>query len=131
MHHQPSDRLIVAKLHGAVSRHAGWTRPEGDARDAAVAELRGIATVSEEPKHGSLHQPRAEVRTDLLAETAGILIGFAPDDHPEHHQIAADLLRDAGADEATIQEWIPVGRKRREGGGPAFSKAEAPPKQWP
>ena len=131
MHHQASDQLIVAKLHGAVSRHAGWARPEGDAREAAVAELRDIATVTEEPKRGSLHQPRSEVRTDLLAETAGILLGFAPDDHPQHHQIAADLLRDAGADEAAIQKWIPVGRERREAGGPAFSKSVEPPKQWP
>lgn len=131
MHNQASERLIVAKLHGAVSRHAGWSRPEGDVRDAAVAELRDIATVTEEPKRMSLHRPRSEVRTDLLAETAGILLGFAPDDHPEHHQIAADLLRDAGADEATIQKWIPVGRKRRKGGGPAFSKSAAPPTQWP
>lgn len=131
MHHQASDRLIVAKLNGAASRLAGWTRPEGEARDRAVAELRDIATVTEQPQRGSLRQPRSTLRTDLLAEAAGLLIGFASDDHPEHHLIAADLLRDAGADEATIQEWIPVGRERRKSGGPAFSKSEAPPKQWP
>jgi hypothetical protein len=131
MHHQDRDRLIIARLHSTASRHAGWTRPEGEARARAVAELRDIATVTEEPKCGSLHQPRSEVRTDLLAETAGILLGFAPDDHPEHHRIAADLLREAGADEDAVQQWIPVGRERRETGGPAFSKPSEPPKQWP
>lgn len=131
MHHQDTDRLITAKLQGAASQHAGWTRPEGKARDRAVAELREIATVTEKPRRGSMHQPAAILRADLLAETAGILIGFAPDDHPEHHHIAADLLRDAGADEDLVQQWVPVGRKRREGGGPAFSRSPAALRRWP
>lgn len=124
VHQQDPDQLITAKLQATASRHAGWTRPKGQARDRAVAELRDIATVTEKTRHGSVHQPRSTLRTDLLAEIAGTLIGFAPDDHPQHNLIAADLLREAGADEEVVQQWVPVGRKRREGGGPAFSAAE-------
>ncbi|TYK45138.1 hypothetical protein [Actinomadura decatromicini] len=134
-HHQDPDRLITASLFAVATRHGGRT-PTEDERKKRVAELREIATVRAKPRRGSLHPPAEEFRVDLLGEVAGILIGFAPDSHPEHHLIAADLLREAGADEDVVQQWIPVGRERREGGGPAFSRAEsigfvASPRHWP
>jgi hypothetical protein len=112
------DRITVARLHGAASRYAGWTRPEGEAREHAVTVLREIAT--EESPHRA---PR--LRTDLLAEAAGVLIGAASPTHPEHHLIAAELLIGAGADEDLVEKWIPVGRERAEPARP-FRRDEAP-----
>jgi hypothetical protein len=124
-----SDNIITAELHGAVSHHGGWTRPEGDARKQAIAELQEIATVTDKPRRGSVHPPRAILRTDLLGQVAGILLGAATDSTRQRAEIAADLLRDAGAEEDVIQRWIPEGRDRMERSGPAFSRAEpvAPP----
>ncbi|GAA2074389.1 hypothetical protein GCM10009780_08080 [Actinomadura alba] len=99
-HYLPEpDDLIVAALHGAASRHAGWTAPEGSARQAAVTELREIA--------GG--------RTDLLAQVAGLLLGYAPpgDAMHEHNRIAAELLIDAGADPGAVRAWIEIGGERR------------------
>jgi hypothetical protein len=99
-HYLPEpDDLIVAALHGAASRHAGWRAPEGAAREAAVTELRGIANG----------------RADLLAQVAGLLRGYSPagDAMHEHNRIAADLLVEAGADPAATQKWIEVGGRRR------------------
>jgi hypothetical protein len=93
-----SDRLIVASLNGAASRHAGWTNPDGEARDVAIAELWEIA----------------EGRADLLAEAAGILSGFerAGDPAAERHRIMAGLLIDAGADSELLEHWTEVGERR-------------------
>jgi hypothetical protein len=129
-HHQDPDRLITAHLHGAASRHAGWRRPEGPAREAAIAELRAIATITPAAPPGTFHPPKPVLRTDLLGEVAGILIGAAPDTHPEHNLIAADLLRDAGADEAAVQQSIPVGRARREDAGAPLSGPAAHQQVW-
>lgn len=89
-----------------------------------MAELERIATVREPRRRGAVHEPPATLRVDLLAEVAGILIGTAPDSHPEQNLIAADLLREAGAPEDVIQQWIPVGRGRAEGGGAPFSRVD-------
>jgi hypothetical protein len=96
---EPHD-LIVAALHGAASRHAGWKAPTGPAREAAIAELRGIA--------GG--------RADLLAQVAGLLQGYSPpgDAMHEHNRIAASLLLEAGADPALVQEWVEIGWQRRQ-----------------
>lgn len=63
------DRIIIAHLSGASSRHAAWRMPEGQALAAALAELRDIATVTK--------NHRKILRTDLLAESAGIMLGAA------------------------------------------------------
>jgi hypothetical protein len=92
------DRLVVASLQGAASRHAGWSDPEGDARAAAVAELREIAAG----------------RADLLAEAAGVCKGFdlAGDPSAAQYRIMAGLLIDAGADVQLLDHWTEVGKRR-------------------
>jgi hypothetical protein len=129
MHHQDTDRLIAARLH-AVATRGGWQRLEGDERAQTIAELQAIATVAEKPHRGALHTPATTLRTDMLGEVAGILLGSAPTDHPEKHLHGAELLREAGADEDAVQQWIPVGRERAASGGPAFSQPK-PPKSGP
>ena len=99
-HYLPEpDDLIVAALHGAASRHAGWTAPIGDARRTAVAELREIAAG----------------RTELLSQVAGLLLGYAPpgDAMHDHNRIAAGLLVEAGAEPDAVARWIEVGGRRR------------------
>lgn len=99
-HYLPEpDDLIVAALHGAASRHAGWATPVGAARRAAVDELSEVA--------GG--------RADLLSQVAGLLLGYAPsgDAMHEHNRIAAELLIEAGADPDTVGKWIEIGGERR------------------
>lgn len=97
-----SPGIIVARLEGAGKRLGGWTAPEGEARDAAIAELRAIG---------------GEEKT-LYAQAAGILLGCHPEGDPQHnrYRIAAHLLLDAAglteADER-VGEWIAVGQERR------------------
>jgi hypothetical protein len=117
-HYLPEpDDLIVAALHGAASRHAGWTAPEGTARRAAVTELREIA--------GG--------RADLLSQVAGLLLGYAPhgDAMHRHNRIAAELLIEAGADQDTVRKWIEIGGERRANArAEPFSRA-LPPERPP
>lgn len=127
--HHDRDRIIAAHLQGAASRHAGWRRPEGPDREAAIMELREIATAAPAPLRGSPHQPVPELRADLLAEVAGIFLGTAPALHPEHHEIAADLLIEAGADTARLEHWAAVGRKRATAGQPRPAGTAAA--RWP
>lgn len=101
--HDQRDRLIVAQLQGASSKHAGWKDPEGDARTKALAELREIATQD------------GRLRTDLLAETAGVCQGFAErgsEVEAAHRTLQAKLLIEAGADVDLLEEWTAVGRER-------------------
>ncbi|WP_242892365.1 hypothetical protein [Actinomadura litoris] len=129
-HHVESDRLIVAHLEGAATRHAGWRNPEGPAREAALQELRTIATVASPGRRGSPHQPAAELRADLLAEVAGILLGFAAvDSHPEQKVIAATLLIEAGADAVEVARWEQVGLERAA--APLVGPAHAGSARWP
>lgn len=131
-HHQDSDRIITAHLHGAATRHAGWRDPEGPAREAAIRELQEIATVTPRPVSGAIHQPTGVLRRDLLAEVAGILLGAAEGaSHPEQAQIAAGLLIEAGADETLIPEWTVTGRERTARQGPPFSETPAQERRWP
>lgn len=120
-HHQSADRIITAHLHGAATRHAGWRTPEGPAREAAIRELQEIAAAAPPAK-----------RAALLAEVAGILLGAAThQSHPEQKQIAAELLREAGADETLIPQWVEVGRERAAPVGPPFSASTAAGRRWP
>jgi hypothetical protein len=84
----------------AWHRHAGWKAPVGEAREAAIAELRDVA--------GG--------RTDLLAEAAGVCRGFeltrAGDLVAEQYRIKADLLVEAGAVPALLDRWIEIGQER-------------------
>jgi hypothetical protein len=91
------DRVIVAQIAGAASRHAR-THPLTPAQQqAAIAEL---ATV-------------ADGRADLLAEHAGLAIGCHEGDLDErHHLRAAQLCINAGADTSLIPRWIEEGRRR-------------------
>lgn len=133
MHHQDPDRITAAHLHGAASRLAGWHPPTCEARAAAVAELRDIATTRPKPAPGALHQPPTTLRADLLAEVAGLLYGTAPADHPEAHHGAAELLVEAGADPSMLDHWIGVGRARAKAkasagaqlGGAGFARQSA------
>jgi hypothetical protein len=102
------DRLVVAALAGAAARHAGWRRPEGPARQAALLELRDIATVD------------GRLRTDLLAEQAGLLLGAAELEGPQapHQRLAAELLLEVGADRDQVEKWRAEGRRRAAPIGP-------------
>ena len=55
-------------------------------------------------------------RPMLLAEHAGVALGLAEVDIPlaPRYRAEAELARAAGADEAQIERWIAVGRKRAE-----------------
>jgi hypothetical protein len=111
------DRLIVARLAGAVRRHARWGSLTEDQKAAGVAELREIA--------GD--------RSDLLAEVAGISIGTAEgkgDEYLEQGQAVAELCRMAGADENLIPQWIEEGRRRAEAARhPPFSRPGCTPQR--
>src|SRR5258708_44412 len=95
------DRLTLAAISGASSRHARYHDLTAEDRPVAAAALREIG--------GG--------RADLLAEHAGVVLGVAPFRHPEetdrYQQIAA-LCIQAGADAAAIPRWIEVGRNRAE-----------------
>lgn len=121
MHYQDHDRLIVAWLSGASSRHADWTMPEGEALAAAIAELKEIATVGR------------TLRTDLLAEWAGICLGTADADDilGPHRRIQADLLIAAGAGPPElIEQWREIGKVRAERAEPASVRRDPPPGGW-
>lgn len=102
-------RILVARLNGAARRHGGWAPPTGDARAAAIENLRTIGGDQPAP----------------YAETAGIMLGAHPPGDATHHQfhIAAHLLLEAAgldlADE-DVQRWIEVGAERRARGQEAM-----------
>lgn len=132
-----SDDLIAASLLAVAKRHAEKYRmPEGPALEAAVAELRAVATVTQEQTGWSPHPPGEELRTGVLAEVAGILIGGATDAYRARDLIAADLLILAGAEQEVIERWIPIGREWRAAGGAPFSEPPRPgdsvtsPRRW-
>lgn len=121
-HHQDADRILIAHLHGAATRHAGWRNPEGPAREAAIHELREIVEAAPADRRGA-----------LLAHVAGVLLGAAEGtSHPEQAEIAAQLLIEAGADEDLIPEWTATGRARVQRQGPPFSETPAEDvRRWP
>lgn len=113
-----ADRITVARLQGAAKRHGGWTEPNEDARQAAVAELQAI---------GGDNQ-------DAYAEAAGIMLGCHPEGDASHdrYRIAAHLVLDAAGltvDDPEVRQWIAVGEERwnrriaRQQAGDPFGKA--------
>jgi hypothetical protein len=99
-------RIAVAQLQGAAKH---WARYRRTSREEALAELGEIL-------HGRDDGPA------LLAEAAGILLGACREPELEAEAgRAAGLLREAGADETLIPEWIEVGRQRvRDAAEPPF-----------
>ena len=98
--HRPGpdpDHILVAELTGTARHHARWREQAQDEQDAAVTELRELATG----------------RADLLAQVAGIFEGASDGDLDEPlARQAAHLCRLAGADETLIPQWIAEGRRR-------------------
>lgn len=91
------DQLTVARLTGAVWRHASGREPTRAETAAAVRELREIA--------GG--------RGDLLAEVAGLLIGYYRRTAEElRARAAAYYCIAAGAGLDLIPRWVEVGRSR-------------------
>jgi hypothetical protein len=91
------DQLTVARLTGAVWRHASGREPTGQEAAAAVRELREMA--------GG--------RGDLLAEVAGLLIGYYRRTADElRARAAAYYCIAAGAGLELIPRWIEVGCSR-------------------
>jgi hypothetical protein len=107
---ETSAHLIrVAALNGAAQRHAGWTPPTGQARAAALEELRQLAGDD----------------TDAYAHAAGTMLGAHPPGDASHDlfAIAAELVLEAGGleeDDERVQRWITVGAERRERGRAAL-----------
>jgi hypothetical protein len=90
--------LRVAELNGAGQRHGGWDPPTGDARAAALEELRSIGGDD----------------TEAYAHAAGTMLGGHP---PGIHHNAAMLILEAARltlDDDRVKHWIAVGEKRRE-----------------
>ncbi len=96
------DRIVIARLDGAVNRHAGW-KPELTGRELAdaVAELQEITG----------DRPDGPV---LMAEVAGIGLGARAGIPLEEGKAAVEarLLAAAGADESLIAGWMRVGAER-------------------
>jgi hypothetical protein len=117
-HHQAdSGRLLSAHLSGIALRHARWGGLTEAEKASGAAELREVA--------GD--------RGDLLAEVAGLALGSASSRGPEYEargQAVAELCRMAGADEASIPQWIQEGRRRAEAAKlPPFSRSGRPPRR--
>ena len=94
-----ADRIIAARLSGAVGRLSRWGVLDDEQADAGAAELREIA--------GG--------RGDLLAEVAGVRLGTAEIKGREYEvqaEAIARLCRAAGADTEAIPQWIEEGRRR-------------------
>ena len=91
------DRIIVARIAGAASRHARAHPLSHAEQQDAIAELAAVA----------------DGRADLLAEHAGLAIGCHEGDLDEpRHLRAAQLCINAGADTSLIPRWIEEGRRR-------------------
>ena len=92
-----SDRLRYLEIAGAAASHAHGWRLSAMEQAEAVAEIRRAAIG----------------RADLLAERAGTALGYAEAgcDAARCRQIAR-LCIVAGADQALIERWVMVGRKR-------------------
>jgi hypothetical protein len=107
---ETSQHLIrVASLNGVAQRHAGWTPPTGQARQAALAELRANGGDD----------------TDAYAHAAGTMLGAHPEGDATHDtfRIAAELVLEAGGleqDDERVQHWITVGAERRARGRAAL-----------
>jgi len=97
-----AERIVVAQLSGAVSRHAGWKAELTEEElTAAVAELQEITA-------GRPDGPA------LMAEVAGVRIGTHAGIPLEEDKAAAEarLLVAAGADMSLIGDWALIGAGR-------------------
>lgn len=99
------DQMTASSLYTIATRHCPAEPPTGADRDARLAELR----------------ERADGQTDLVIQIAGIILGTRVEDEydPRHKGFtaaAAMLLEVAGLceDDERVQQWIAVGRERRE-----------------
>jgi hypothetical protein len=111
------DRIISAHIYGTASRHTGRGEPTGDARAAAIEELREAAS-----QDGKLRRPASQgkLRTDLLSQEVGLLTGLAEEtDGNEWHcrqlRWMAALCREAAGehlDQQIVTEWIVIGKAR-------------------
>jgi hypothetical protein len=91
------DRALLAEITGVARRLARGQRLSNAEQQEAAAALSQVA----------------QGRADLLAESAGLAIG-AHEGNPDEARYlqAAQLCIDAGADLATIPDWIQEGRRR-------------------
>jgi hypothetical protein len=91
------DRALLAEITGVARRLARGQRLSNAEQQEAAAALSQVA----------------QGRADLLAESAGLAIG-AHEGNPDEARYlqAAQLCIDAGADLATIPDWIEEGRRR-------------------
>jgi hypothetical protein len=91
------DRTLLAEITGVARRLARGQALSGAEQQEAAAALSQVA----------------QGRADLLAESAGLAIG-AHEGNPDEARYlqAAQLCIDAGADLATIPDWIEEGRRR-------------------
>jgi hypothetical protein len=91
------DRALLAEITGVARRLARGQRLSGAEQQEAAAALSQVA----------------QGRADLLAESAGLAIGAHEGNADEARYLqAAQLCIDAGADLATIPDWIEEGRRR-------------------
>jgi hypothetical protein len=95
--------IRVAHLNGAAQRHGRWTPPTGQARAAALEELRELG----------------DDDTDAYAHTAGTMLGYHPEGDLSHDLFAnaAGLVLEAGGltlDDERVQHWIAIGAERRQ-----------------
>jgi hypothetical protein len=91
------DRALLAEITGVARRLARGQQLTNAEQQEAAAALSQVA----------------QGRADLLAESAGLAIG-AHEGNPDEARYlqAAQLCIDAGADLATIPDWIEEGRRR-------------------
>jgi len=97
-----ADRIAVAQLDGAVSRHASWkTELTEDELAAAVRELQEITK----------DRPAGPA---LMAEVAGLGLGARTGIPLEEDKarIEANILVAAGADTTLIECWTRIGAER-------------------
>lgn len=112
------DGIICANIYGAASRHVPWRNPQGEAREAALAELREIVT------HGRTF------RADLLSQEAGLLRGISiaregMQEIRDQRGWMADLIAEAAGDHldhAIFDEWVEIGKERANPPGPGLGR---------
>jgi hypothetical protein len=106
------DRILLARIASAASRHARHRLLSETEHHTAVTELAEIALG----------------RADLLAECAGLNIGSHDGDLDEAHYLrAAQLCIDAGADAEQIPRWINEGQRRANIGRTIRARANLVP----
>lgn len=120
-HRVDPDGIMISRLLGVSSRRAGrGVMPEGDALEAALDELRKVATEVTQPGRWSPYPPRRTLRTDLLGQAAGAIAGSP--DRDQHDEVRVELLRLAGADADEMEKARQERAERAQRSGPPFSR---------